>query len=131
LITSKKRCVDPETQLTRQWISEVLHFCQGLPIILVGCKKDLREDPKTKQDLERMNQRPVQRAEGLATAQKIGANGYVECSAKTGEGVREVFQTATRHALSVSPPHVSGAALIRQSKKSGRSGKSKKGCIVL
>jgi Ras family protein A len=131
LITSKKRCVDPETQLTRQWISEVLHFCQGLPIILVGCKKDLREDPKTKQDLERMNQRPVQRAEGLATAQKIGANGYVECSAKTGEGVREVFQTATRHALSVSPPHVFGAALIRQSKKSGRSGKSKKGCIVL
>src|ERR1700734_1913330 len=25
-----------------QWISEVHHFCPGLPVVLVGCKKDLR-----------------------------------------------------------------------------------------
>lgn len=49
-----------------------------------------------------MNQRPVSRNEGLAVAQKIGAQGYVECSAKSGDGVREVFQTATRAALTVS-----------------------------
>jgi Ras family protein A len=99
----KKRCVSSGAQCTDpyQWISEVLHFCQGLPIILVACKKDLREDPKTQQDLSRMNQRPVSKAEGLAVAQKIGAQGYVECSAKSGEGVREVFQTATRNALMV------------------------------
>lgn len=42
-----------------QWISEVLHFCSGLPIILVGCKLDLRNDPKTIQNLAASGQRPV------------------------------------------------------------------------
>lgn len=35
----------------------------------------------------------------MAVAQKIGAKHYLECSAKSGEGVREVFQYATRAAL--------------------------------
>lgn len=35
----------------------------------------------------------------MAVAQKIGAKNYLECSAKSGEGVREVFQYATRAAL--------------------------------
>ena len=37
--------------------------------------------------------------QGVAVAQKIGAKQYLECSARTGEGVREVFQYATRYAL--------------------------------
>ena len=37
--------------------------------------------------------------QGMAVAQKIGAARYLECSAKTGEGVREVFEHATRAAL--------------------------------
>ena len=36
-----------------------MHFCAGLPIILVGCKKDLRRDPKTIEELRKTNQRPV------------------------------------------------------------------------
>ena len=42
-----------------QWISEVMHFCPGLPLILVGCKKDLRRDPKTIENLRKTSQRPV------------------------------------------------------------------------
>jgi len=42
-----------------QWISEVNHFCQGIPIILVGLKKDLRRDPKTIGELWRTGQHPV------------------------------------------------------------------------
>ena len=41
-----------------QWISEVMHFCAGLPIILVGCKKDLRRDQRVIEELRKTNQRP-------------------------------------------------------------------------
>lgn len=41
--------------------------------------------------------------QGMEVAAKIGAKHYVECSARTGEGVREVFQYATREALRPRP----------------------------
>lgn len=43
----------------KQWISEVLHFCSGHPIILVGCKKDLRHDQRTIEELHKTSQKPV------------------------------------------------------------------------
>lgn len=92
---------DSLDNVQEKWISEVLHFCQGVPIILVGCKTDLRNDPKTIEELKRTSQRPVTTDEGQAVAQKIGALNYLECSAKTGEGVKEVFEHATRAALMV------------------------------
>ena len=42
-----------------QWIGEVNHFCQGIPIIFVGLKKDLRRDPNTIDELPRTSQHPV------------------------------------------------------------------------
>lgn len=90
---------DSLDNVQEKWISEVLHFCQNLPIILVGCKKDLRNDPKIIEELRKISQKPVSAEEGAAVAQKIGAVKYLECSAKRGEGVREVFEHATRAAL--------------------------------
>ncbi|KAI9486421.1 MAG: GTP-binding protein rhoA [Benjaminiella poitrasii] len=92
---------DSLENVQEKWISEVLHFCQGLPIILVGCKKDLRNDPATIEELRKNSQKPVTPLEGSAVSQKIGACKYLECSAKSGEGVREVFEQATRAALTV------------------------------
>jgi len=48
-----------------------------------------------------MKQEPVRPEEGRAMAEKINAFAYLECSAKSKEGVREVFETATRAALQV------------------------------
>ena len=48
-----------------------------------------------------MKQEPVKPEEGRTMAEKINAFAYLECSAKSKEGVREVFETATRAALQV------------------------------
>ena len=50
-----------------------------------------------------MKQEPVKPEEGRAMAEKINAIAYLECSAKSKEGVREIFETATRAALMVRP----------------------------
>ncbi|KAH7096677.1 P-loop containing nucleoside triphosphate hydrolase protein [Auriculariales sp. MPI-PUGE-AT-0066] len=90
---------DSLDNVVEKWIAEVLHFCPTLPIFLVGCKKDLRHDRKTIETLRAKGQYPVTQEQAVAMAQKIGVRQYLECSAKTGEGVREVFQHATRAAL--------------------------------
>ncbi|KAM8969373.1 transforming protein RhoA-like isoform 2-T2 [Sarcophilus harrisii] len=58
-------------------------------------------------------QEPVRPEEGRDMAHRIGAFGYMECSAKTKDGVRAVFEMATRAALQV------------------RLGKKKSECLVL
>jgi GTPase SAR1 family protein len=37
----------------------VNHFCEGIPIILVGSKNDLRDDPHTIEELRKYHQHPV------------------------------------------------------------------------
>lgn len=114
---------DSLDNVQEKWIAEVMHFCQGVPIILVGCKVDLRDNPQTVEALRAIGQQPVTGPEAQSVADKIGASAYYECSAKTGYGVREVFEAATRAALS-------GKAMSKQA-KSGSKQKKKKKCVVL
>ena len=68
--------------------------------MLVGNKKDLRQDPDTLQELGKTKQQPVSVEEGRAMGERIKAFTYLECSARTKEGVRQVFEAANRAALS-------------------------------
>ncbi|KAI9209339.1 GTP-binding protein rho1 [Polychytrium aggregatum] len=90
---------DSLDNVTEKWISEVIHFCPGLPIILVGCKKDVRNNPKVIEELRKSNQAPIPYEKGAEVARKINAYKYLECSALTQEGVKDVFLHATRAAL--------------------------------
>merc|ERR1712209_22777 len=92
---------DSLENIPEKWTPEVKHFCPNVPIILVGNKKDLRNDSNTIKELAKMKQEPVRPEEGRTIAEKINAFAYLECSAKSKEGVREVFETATRAALQV------------------------------
>ncbi|KAL6112549.1 uncharacterized protein ACO6RY_09285 [Pungitius sinensis] len=101
---------DSLENIPEKWTPEVKHFCPKVPIILVGNKRDLRNDEPTRRELAKMKQvqKPLKEAvkteEGKDMASRIGAFGYLECSAKTKDGVREVFEMATRAALQVRKP---------------------------
>ncbi len=42
-----------------QWFPEVKHFCREVPVILIGCKTDLRKDKECARKLKAMNQVPI------------------------------------------------------------------------
>jgi Ras homolog gene family, member A len=92
---------DSLDNVVEKWVPEVIHFCSSprVPYILVGCKMDLRRHPPTVEALRRAGQMPVTTEQGREVAQRVGARMYLECSARTGEGVLAVFQNATRTAL--------------------------------
>lgn len=81
-----------------QWYPEVAHFCEDTPLILVGTKIDLRRDESTKRMLSAQGQTPITPEQGAAVAREIGAK-YIECSAKQGTGVQEVFQLALKESM--------------------------------
>ncbi|KAI1718106.1 ras family domain-containing protein [Ditylenchus destructor] len=83
---------DSLANIQEKWVHEARHFCPKVPIILVGNKKDLRDETHVIQE-------PITYEQGKAVADKIGAVAYLESSAKTQEGVPEVFNCAARAAL--------------------------------
>ena len=85
---------DSLENIQSKWIPEIEHFCPNVPYLLIATKKDLRTDPAI------MGVAGTIKPEaGRQVSYNIGAYEYLECSAKTREGVREVFITATRAAL--------------------------------
>jgi Ras-related C3 botulinum toxin substrate 1 len=87
--------------IKRVWLGEVGKQPQA-PILLVGCKVDLRETKDEDHIPPSCQPRPkISRAQGAQLAKEIGAT-FLECSALTMVGLSDVFQTAFR--LAVSPP---------------------------
>lgn len=74
-----------------KWQPELKHHCPAAPYILVATKADLRQEESAGA--------LVTRAAGKKLSSKIKAYSYVECSAKTGASVREVFEEAARAVL--------------------------------
>ena len=103
---------DSLENIPEKWTPEVKHFCPNVPIILVGNKKDLRNDEQTRWELQKQKQEPVRKEDGDEMSQKINAFAYLECSAKSKEGVREVFETATRAALASKKKKKKGCTLL-------------------
>jgi len=89
---------DSLESVTIRWIEEVRRICgPTIPVILVGCKADLR--PPRHNDLPDNLRTWVTTEDGERVAKAIGARAYKECSALKIEGVDEVFEAATRASM--------------------------------
>ena len=90
--------VDPASfeNVRFKWYPEVRHHSPNVPIILVGLKLDLREDPETIEKLKEKRLAPITYPQGLAMARDTGAVLYLECSALTQKGLKTVFDEAIR-----------------------------------
>lgn len=80
-----------------QWFPEIDHHAPNVPIILVGTKLDLREDPATREALRQKRMEPINWERANEVRKQIGAVKYVECSALTQRGLKTVFDEAIRY----------------------------------
>lgn len=96
-----------------QWIEEATELCPNTPILLVGLRKDLREDPAAIEAMRKKSQKFITAKAGADMANHIGARKYLECSALTGEGVDDVFEAATRAALLMSGKSGRGCCVVQ------------------
>jgi len=82
-----------------KWYPEVNHFCPSVPLILVGTKLDLR-DAATIEKMKAAGTPAVMPNEGVELAtKKLKAIKFIECSAFTGENLKNVFDEAVKSVL--------------------------------
>lgn len=82
-----------------KWLHEIRHYCRGVPFLLIGTKNDLRNDHQIIKKLKSFKSSPVSFQMGQLAASEVGAARYLECSAKTNDGIKQVFQEATKIAI--------------------------------
>jgi GTPase SAR1 family protein len=93
--------MDPQSleNVETMWLPEVQHHCPGVPILLVGLQKDALKDKDAVAALHKRGEKPVSSKSGEHMADKIGAADYLECSARAGKGIDEVFKVAAKLTL--------------------------------
>lgn len=100
-----------------KWYPEIRHHSAGVPFILVGTKKDLRFNEEWIAQLRAEGKSPLTAKDGVQLAGEIGAARYLECSALTQDGLKEVFDEAIKIAL--------------ERKMAARKAPRKKKCVIL
>lgn len=100
-----------------KWVPELTHHAPNTPLLLVGTKIDLRGDPAMVEKLRERGQSPITYEQGVQLAKEIGAVKYLECSALTQHGLKNVFDEAIR-------------AVLYPQEVSSKKDKKKKKCLI-
>jgi Ras-related C3 botulinum toxin substrate 1 len=80
---------------------------------------DLRDDKDVLKSLRERGEEPITYEQGMAKSKEIGASKYLECSALTQRGLKNVFDEAIR------------AVLTRGDKSKKKGDKKKNKCAIL
>ncbi|XP_042568840.1 cell division control protein 42 homolog isoform X1 [Cyprinus carpio] len=82
-----------------KWVPEITFHSPKTPFLLVGTQIDLRDDPITIARLAKNKQKPIKQDTAEKLARDLKAVKYVECSALTQKGLKNVFDEAVLAAL--------------------------------
>ncbi|CAL5330631.1 unnamed protein product [Camellia sinensis] len=86
----------------KKWVLELRHYAPPVSIVLVGTKLDLREDKQFQIDYP--GACTISTAQGEELKKQMGAVAYVECSSKTQQNVKAVFDVAIKVVLQPPKP---------------------------
>ncbi|KAL1808848.1 rac-like GTP-binding protein ARAC7 [Daucus carota subsp. sativus] len=98
----------------KKWMPELRRFAPNVPIVLVGTKLDLREDGYL---AHHMGYDLITTSQGEELRKQIGAAAYIECSSRTQQNVKAVFDTAIKAVLQ--PPRRKEIARKTRRRSSG------------
>ncbi|KAJ2723733.1 Rho GTPase protein rac1 [Coemansia sp. Benny D115] len=87
-----------------KWAPEISHHAPNVPVIMVGTKLDLRENRDEVEKLKLKNMAPVTYNQGLTLSRQLNFARYLECSALTQKGLKNVFDEAIRAVLLPAAP---------------------------
>jgi GTPase SAR1 family protein len=84
--------------IAEKWVPEIRHHRPDTPILLVGTKIDMRDNPddEAKRTVEQQKLTPIPTQKGDELARRTKCVKYIECSAKTESNIRAVFEEAVR-----------------------------------
>ncbi|XP_035550838.1 rac-like GTP-binding protein RAC2 [Juglans regia] len=88
--------------ISKKWIPELRHYAPTVPIVLVGTKRDLRDHKQYL--IDHPGATPITTAQGEELKRAIGAAVYIECSSKTHQNVKAVFDAAIKVVLQPPKP---------------------------
>ncbi|KAL0487851.1 Ras-related protein Rac [Acrasis kona] len=104
-----------------KWVPELRKHMADTPIVLVGTKIDLRNDSETLKKLTNNGHQPYKTEQGTQFKNEIGAAAYKECSARTMEGLNDVFTSV------IETHYQCGKTLTPMERKAGQ----KKKCTMM
>jgi len=98
--------VDPYSleNVASKWVQEVQLHCPNTPFILVGTKIDLRNNEGEIERLAKLSKAPVTSKQGANMAAQIKATKYLECSALTQIGLKQIFDEAINIVIGENAP---------------------------